>query len=105
MADQVVEIIRLYVGRGLRTDPVGEDDDKLELSVNLLDLGPELNQAMLVYEAMPGHVWLPLTTTVGGVPEIVWETTDGLIPTQVPVPHLGLEDATVSDETGLTEAP
>ena len=45
MADQVVEIVRLYVGRGLRADPFGEDDEKLELSVNLLDLGPELDRS------------------------------------------------------------
>ena len=102
MAEQVTEIVRLYVGRGLRTDP-GEDDGKLELSVNLLDLGPELVEAMLVFEAQPNRVWLPLTTTVGGVPELVWETEDGLVPTAVPVPHLGLEDATVHTGEGVTE--
>ena len=95
----IVEIVRLYVGRGLRAEPFGEDDEKLELSVNLLDLGPELDQAMLIYEAQPGYVWLPLTTTSAGVPELVWEDGDGLIPTAVPVPHLGAEDATVGDAT------
>ena len=36
MAEQgIVEIIQLYVGRGLRTEPFGETDEKLELSVDL----------------------------------------------------------------------
>ena len=98
MAEQVVEIVRLYIGRGLRAEPFGEDDEKLELSVNLLDLGGELVEAMLIFEPEPGRVWLPLTTVVGGVPELVWETEDGLIPTHVPVPHLGAEDATVNTD-------
>ena len=93
---------RLYIGRGLRAEPFGEDDEKLEVSVNLLDLGPELVEAMRTFEAEPGRVWLPLTTTVGGVPELVWETEDGLFPTHVPVPHLGVEDATVKTGEGVT---
>jgi hypothetical protein len=28
--------------------------------------------------------WMPLTTVVGGVPELVWESTDSLIPTYGP---------------------
>jgi hypothetical protein len=31
----------------------------------------------------PDRVWLPLTTIVGGVPELVWEN-NGLVPTEVP---------------------
>ena len=60
---------------------------------------------MRIFELEPGRVWLPLTTTVGGVPELVWETEDGLIPTHVPVPHLGVEDATVKTGTGKEEPP
>lgn len=28
--------------------------------------------------------WLPLTTVVGGVPDLVWDATDSLIPTYTP---------------------
>lgn len=31
------------------------------------------------------HVWMPLTTVVGGVPELVWDGDNSLIPTLVPV--------------------
>lgn len=31
------------------------------------------------------HVWMPLTTVVGGVPDLVWDANDSLIPTWVPV--------------------
>jgi hypothetical protein len=31
------------------------------------------------------HVWMPLTTVVGGVPELVWDADDSLIPTLVPI--------------------
>lgn len=31
------------------------------------------------------HVWMPLTTVVGGVPELVWDADNSLIPTFVPV--------------------
>lgn len=31
------------------------------------------------------HVWMPLTTVVGGVPELVWDADDSLIPTLVPL--------------------
>ena len=30
-------------------------------------------------------VWMPLTTVVGGVPELVWDSDDSLIPTLVPI--------------------
>ena len=98
----IVEVYRLYIGRGLRAEPFGEDDEKLEVSVNLPDLGGDLVETMRTFELEPGRVWLPLTTTVGGVPELVWETDDGLVPTHVPVPHLGAEDATVKTDEGET---
>lgn len=31
------------------------------------------------------HVWMPLTTVVGGVPELVWDANNSLIPTLVPL--------------------
>lgn len=87
MAEQVIEIVRLYVGRGLRADPFlnADDDDKLELSVDLLDMGAEMDEALLPFQAHRSQVWLPLTTVVGGVPELVWEADNTLIPTSVPV--------------------
>ena len=30
-------------------------------------------------------VWMPLTTVSGGVPELVWEADDSLVPTLVPL--------------------
>jgi len=30
-------------------------------------------------------VWMPLTTVTGGVPELVWDADDGLIPTLLPI--------------------
>ena len=87
MAEQVIEIVRLYVGRGLRAEPFlnADDDEKLELSVDLQDLGAELDEALPPFQAHRGQVWLPLTTVVGGVPELVWDADDSLIPTSVPV--------------------
>lgn len=80
----------LYTGRGLRGEPL--DDGVVELSVNLTDLVGELDEVMLRYAAAPARAWLPLTTTVAGVPELVWETDDQLVPTHVPVPTLAAED-------------
>jgi hypothetical protein len=86
MAEQsLVEIVRLYVGRGLRTNPFGETDEKLELSVNLPDLGVELDQALEPFQAARQRVWLPLTSVVSGVPVLVWDDNDGLVPTHVPI--------------------
>ena len=31
------------------------------------------------------RVWMPLTTVVGGVPELVWGVDGSLIPTEVPI--------------------
>ena len=84
-APVVVEIVRLYVGRGLQAEPFGEDDEKLELSVDLDALGQELDSALAAFQAARGRVWLPLTSTVGGDPVLVWDDDDGLIPTHVPV--------------------
>ena len=131
-----------FVGRGLRGEPL-EEQDAVELSVDLLDLvAGELDSATgwpahlltglladrpdpaevqpgtlyaatdegVVYQAAinleddssyewltwlesgggggtsPADTagWLPLTTVVGGVPELVWESTDSLIPTYGP---------------------
>jgi hypothetical protein len=30
------------------------------------------------------RVWMPLTTVIAGVPELVWDSDDSLIPTEVP---------------------
>jgi hypothetical protein len=46
MEQGIVEIVRLYLGRGLRGEPFGVDDEKLEMSVDLLDLGEELDVAL-----------------------------------------------------------
>lgn len=84
MADEIIDNYRVYAGRGLRGEPLQED--QIELSVNLPDLGTELDEAMLLYEARQRHVWLPLTTVIAGVPELVWDDDNGLIPTHLPVP-------------------
>lgn len=83
MAESIL-IGQLYLGRGLRGEEL--DDDVLEVSVDLPDLGVELDQAMLRYQARPYRVWLPLTTVVAGEPQLVWDDDNSLIPTQVPVP-------------------
>jgi hypothetical protein len=31
-----------------------------------------------------GAIWMPLTTVVAGVPQLVWDANDSLIPTLVP---------------------
>jgi hypothetical protein len=87
MSDDVVARVtdqyRLVVGRGLRGEPY--EDARVELSVDLSDLGAELDEAMLPFEGRRSHVWLPLTSTLAGAPVLVWEADDGLIPTHVPV--------------------
>lgn len=35
--------------------------------------------------SVPTSAWLPLTTVVGGVPDLVWSGTDALIPTYGPL--------------------
>lgn len=92
MSELVTDTYGLFLGRGLRGEPVGDDGENLELSVNLTDLGTELVEAMLPYEARPAHVWLPLTTSTAAGPALVWGDDDGLIPTHVPVPPTGLPD-------------
>jgi hypothetical protein len=133
-----------FVGRGLRGEPL-EEQDAVELSVDLLDLAVgELDSAtgwpahlltgLLAdrpdpAEVQPGSLyaatdegvvyqaainleddssyewqtwlegsggggggtsaadtagWMPLTTVVGGVPDLVWDATDSLIPTYGP---------------------
>jgi len=35
--------------------------------------------------ALDAHVWMPLTSVVGGEPVLVWDDDDSLIPTLVPL--------------------
>lgn len=35
--------------------------------------------------ANPVSVWMPLTTVVGGEPELVWDANNSLIPTLIPL--------------------
>jgi len=82
----VVEIVRLYVGRGLRTEPFGEQDEKLELSVDLYDLGTDYAADWITWAGSSGggpaddlQVWMPLVDSDGTV---VLDDT-GLIPTLI----------------------
>jgi hypothetical protein len=126
----------LYLGRGLAGEQVPpEADEIVELSVDLDQLGDELETAVrfpehlqaglatdrpdassvpagglysatdtgVVYQsdgtgwatwatagggggASPSDTagWLPLTTVLGGVPDLVWDAGDSLIPTYTP---------------------
>ena len=91
MAEQIVitEISRLYLGRGIQGEPygtvVGETDEQIELSVDLEALGQELDTALEPFELQRSFVWMPLTTTVGGTPDLVWDADNGLVPTQIPL--------------------
>ena len=82
---QVTEISRLYLGRGIKAEPQGENDEQLELSVDLDALGQELDTALAPFQAVRGYVWLPLTSVVAGAPVLVWEAHNSLVPTHVPV--------------------
>lgn len=43
-------------------------------------------QVTVTIDAASGTTaWMPLTTVVGGVPELVWDDDDSLIPTEVPL--------------------
>jgi hypothetical protein len=99
------EARRIYIGRGLRGETLEEAtddaDEQIELSVDLPALQVELEQAMLNFDLLPRHVWLPLTSSVAGDPVLVWDGTDGLVPTLVPVPHLAAEDKTVKTDEGV----
>jgi hypothetical protein len=84
----VVEIVRLYVGRGLQVDPFGVDDEKLELSVDLYDLGTDYAADWVDWAgggaggsdpAADTAVWMPLVDSDGTV---VLDDT-GLIPTLI----------------------
>lgn len=93
MAEQqhVVEIVRLYVGRGLRTEPFGETDEKLELSVDLYDLGTDYSADWVAWAGGTGGggsnpatdtlVWMPLVDSDG---TCVLDDT-GVIPTLIPI--------------------
>jgi hypothetical protein len=99
-------VTRIFVGRGLRGEPVEEATDEaaqlVELSVNLAALQVELEQAMLDFDLLPRRCWMPLSTTVGGIPELVFDDSDGLIPSLVPIAHLAAEDKTVKTEEEVT---
>ena len=96
---------RLYISRGLRAEILEEATDdldaKLELSVDLAAIQVELEQVMLNFDTLPRHCWMPVTTTVGGMPELVYDADDGLIPSLVPIAHLAEEDETVKAEEGV----
>jgi len=90
MAEQTepktVEIVRLYVGRGLQVDPFGVDDEKLELSVDLYDLGTDYAAAWVTWAgggdpADDTMVWMPLADSDG---TLVLDDT-GVIPTLIPI--------------------
>lgn len=62
----------------------------LTLGTNLT--GTDLGDGELQIDATGGGVsptdttaWLPLTTVVGSVPELVWDADDSLIPTYTPI--------------------
>lgn len=47
MAEQIIgDYTRIYLGRGLSGEPVTPETDQIEMSVNLFDLGEELETAM-----------------------------------------------------------
>jgi hypothetical protein len=88
---KTVEIVRLYVGRGLHTDPFGVDDEKLELSVDLYDLGTDYAAAWVAWAAADGGggggaslddtaAWMPLVDSDG---LCVLDSDGNLIPTLV----------------------
>jgi len=90
MEQNVVEIVRLYVGRGLQVDPFGVDDEKLELSVDLYDLGTDYAAAWVGWAGGGGGgsdpaadtaVWMPLFDSDGVA---VLDDT-GVIPTLIPL--------------------
>lgn len=92
MAEQITEIIRLYLGRGLQAEPFPETGEKLEVSVDLYDLGVDYAADWVEWAGAAGGgpaadtaVWMPLTTVSAGVPELVWGGDDGLIPTLIPL--------------------
>lgn len=88
MAEQnVVEIVRLYVGRGLHVDPFGVDDEKLELSVDLYDLGVDYAADWVAAAggsdpADATRAWMPLVDSTG---VCVLDSTGALIPTLIPL--------------------
>lgn len=92
----VADYARLYLGRGLQGEPLA-DSDQLELSVDLYDLGEQYAADWLEWAGVdtsggggggPSPTdtagWMPLTTVAAGVPELVWDGDDNLIPTYGP---------------------
>jgi hypothetical protein len=85
-----VEIVRLYVGRGLQTEPFGVDDEKLELSVDLYDLGTDYAAAWVTWAGgstgggggslTDTHAWMPLADSDG---LLVLDSGGALIPTLI----------------------
>jgi hypothetical protein len=121
LAEQITEIVRLYVGRGLRGEPFPETDEKLELSVDLLDLGEELDVALDylghhlagTVAARPVAALVPVGTLYAaddgvvyqsdGAAWTVWATMGGspADQTQVWMPLFDSDGTAVLDDTGV----
>ena len=61
---------RLIIGTGL----IGTDNGDDTLTLDATGDDPSTDTL----------VWMPLTTVTGGVPELVWDADDSLIPTLTP---------------------
>jgi hypothetical protein len=111
LADQVISHYQvIYIGRGLRGEPRSDPDD-VELSLDLIDIGPATvgdvmtvdDTGLAVWQAPSGGsgggdiIWedvgvtvaasryLPLTTTnAAGDDVLVFDADHSLIPTAVP---------------------
>jgi hypothetical protein len=67
------DFVELTLGAGLTGTDLG--DGVIELAATATGGDPADDAA----------VWLPLTTVVGGAPELVWDADDSLIPTLTPL--------------------
>jgi hypothetical protein len=117
----IVEIVRLYIGRGLRAEPFGEEDEKLEVSVDLQDLGEQLDVALDYLghhlagpvAALPAAGLVPVGTLYAaddgvvyqsdGAAWTVWATMGGspAAATQVWMPLFDSDGTAVLDDTGV----
>ena len=87
MAEQVVVTKPLYLGRGLQGEPFPETGEKLELSVDLYDLGTDYAAGWLEWAGVGGpdllaatQAWMPLVDSTG---TCVLDSTGALIPTLI----------------------
>jgi len=121
LAEQITEIVRLYLGRGLRGEPFPETGEKLELSVDLQDLGEELDVALDylghhlagTVAARPVAALVPVGTLYAaddgvvyqsdGAAWTVWATMGGspADQTQVWMPLFDSDGTAVLDDTGV----